>query len=145
MQAPGRDFKATEVSCNNTDTAVSFSLDISKAYPDSAYVKTWKRSFTYRRGKQIEINDRYTLDKALKPTRWTFMSYPEPVLKKPGTIEFKGNSKVLVYSEKLFNVTIEPLTLTDGKLSAEWGNTLYRILLTRKSKTKSETCTFIIK
>ncbi len=145
MQAPGASFKATDVSCVNSDSLVTFSLDISKAYPDSAFVSSWRRTISYHRGHSIEINDNYKLSKSLKPTQWTFMSYPEPKVSKPGTITFSGSDKILEYQASIMNATIEPISIKDERLKSAWGDKLYRIVLTRKAKVKTESCTFTIK
>ena len=61
MQKNGREYKATDVSYKAGKERAVFSLDISKAYPEEAGIKFWKRTVILERGKYATIRDTYEL------------------------------------------------------------------------------------
>lgn len=145
MQKNGLEYRSRNTSISNCDSLVTFSLDIAGAYPDSAFVESWERAIRFRRGHCIEIRDNYQLSQMHHPTQWMFMSYPEPKVSEAGVIIFEGREQKLYYPFEMLDASIEIIELEDEKLRREWQqDALYRIILTRKKMSKSETIRFLI-
>jgi hypothetical protein len=87
MQKDGREFSASDINYRADKNIVFFGLDISRAYPSEADVKSWKRSITFERGKEVAIRDRYLLKEAKKELEMTLMSWRVPILEAEGKIK----------------------------------------------------------
>ncbi|MEA1883692.1 MAG: heparinase, partial [Thermotogota bacterium] len=114
-------------------------LDIAKAYPEEAHVKTWQRSITLNRGKNVEISEKYQLKKFIEPFTLNFLTPLIPVVEKAGKIKLQNMEKpdvsaYLLYNAKLFTPSIEKIEITDGRMSRSWGNALQRVVLKSKEK-----------
>lgn len=141
MQKNGSEYSATNVSYEASKKRVIFSLDISKAYPDEANVKSWKRTITLEREKRVTIRDKYVLGAARENLQITLMSWRKPELEAEGKIrlenpeEAKDSKAVhIIYDKKKFSVDFETIPIEDERLESSWGNRLFRILLTAKEK-----------
>jgi hypothetical protein len=86
MQKEGREFSSSDINYRADKNNVFFGLDISQAYPPEAGVKSWKRSITFERGKEIAIRDRYVLREAKKELQLSLMSWRKPALEAEGRI-----------------------------------------------------------
>lgn len=145
MQMNGIEYRSSNTHISNSDSLLTFSLDIAGAYPDDAFVDSWERSLVFKRGHQIEIRDHYQLSQIHRPTQWMFLSYPEPEVSENGEITFKGKGQKLYYPFEMLDASIEKIELEDEKLRREWQqDALFRIVLTRKEMVKSETVKFTI-
>ena len=152
MQKEGRDFRATEVAYKSGTKAVSFSLDIAKAYPAEAQVQSWKRVLTLERGKQIVLRDSYVLKSAARPVRMTLMSWRKPELSAEGKIRLENPDVIketkpvfIFYDKSLWSAALETIPIEDGQLRSSWGERIYRILFTAKHvSTRSESSVKII-
>lgn len=139
MQKDGRDFRATDVAYKSRTKAVSFSLDIAKAYPEEAQVQSWKRALTLERGKQVILRDSYILKSAGRPVQMTLMSWRKPEMAAEGKIKLENPDMlkdtkpvVILYDKSRWSVNLETVPVEDGQLRSSWGERLYRILLTAK-------------
>ncbi len=129
MQGAGREFAASGVAYRADDRAAELSLDISRAYPPEAALKSWKRTLRLdRAGNQVEVSDTYALGKPAGRITLTLMTLPKPVQNGPGELAL-GPVKVL-YDAGVFRAAIEEIPLKDGRLRGAWGERLYRVLLT---------------
>jgi hypothetical protein len=138
MQKDGALYKATDVQFISNKKEVEFSLDISKAYPEQAMIKSWKRKYSFVRETGLNIDELYELQSFKEPFLLSFMSFPEPVLVKAGEINFRvdGRDFKLVYPESLFEASVEKKEFADNRLRNAWGRGyLYRLIL--KSKRNS--------
>jgi hypothetical protein len=86
VQKDGREFSASDINYRADKNSVFFGLDISQAYPPEAGVKSWKRSITFERGKEIAIRDRYVLKEAKKELELSLMSWRIPIFEAEGRI-----------------------------------------------------------
>ena len=68
------------------------SLDIAKAYPESAGVNSWKRTIHLNKGKNVEVNDVISLAKADKITEHLMTCYPSEIVK-PGELVIHYQTK----------------------------------------------------
>lgn len=130
-QKYGRKYKATEVKYDKS--ANSFSANIATAYPQEAQVENWTRTYTLK-GKTLRINDNFRLKEAIEKNTLHFMTWGKVDTATPGkvTIEVNGQKALLEYSPALFEATVEPVQLTDPRLSDVWGETIYRLSLKAK-------------
>lgn len=147
-QLPGSNFKATQVSCNQRRGFAQLTLDISKSYPEQAGVNSWQRTIRLNRGKNVEVNDVISMQKANEITQHLMTCYPSEVVK-PGelTIYYKdqnGKQKdfIVQYNADQMEAVVEKIPLTtmeDKGIEEKWGDNIYRInfkVLSPKAKDK---------
>jgi hypothetical protein len=135
-QIPGTQHKASDVSYHRKKSATVFSLDIAKAYPKKAAVKSWRRTITLHREKGIEIKDVSDLSKANSVTHYMMTCYPAEVVK-PGTLVIHYSTKdggttdfAVTYNHRQMSAEIEKIKLEteeDQGILANWGDVLHRI------------------
>ena len=135
-QPPGAKFKATNVEYKKGSGFAEMSLDISKAYPESAGVNSWKRNVHLNKGKNVEVTDVISLTKADKITEHLMTCYPSEAIK-PGEliIHYKPRDAaakdfIIKYNAKQMQVAVEKIPLTameDKGILDKWGDNIYRI------------------
>lgn len=125
-QMNGKEYRAKDVNFVDKESLVKFSLDISSAYPKTANVKSWDRSYTLRRGENFTISDKWRLSKVTGENTINFMTYCEVSCVKLGEIQLKGDGFTLLlkYNHKRVTPIIEPIVLTDSKLKKTWPKAL---------------------
>lgn len=137
-QKNGPEFKATDTKADKRNLV--FCTDIAKAYPAAAAVDKWTRC--YRLGKEeLLISDSFTLKEAKAANKINFLTWGNVDISHQGTVDINVNGKhsQLEYDPEVFEASLETINLTDVRLSNVWGNKIYRITLTAKSKVKSGT------
>ncbi len=142
MQSPGEAFAARNVSCQAGDELAQFSLDIAGAYPPAAGLKSWQRTVTLQRGRQITIEDAYVL--AEKPRELTLSlmtpckvdtSQAGKVVLSPAALtgELVSGAAQLGYDPAVFDVRVEEIPLTDPRLATAWGARMARLLFVARN------------
>jgi len=128
---------------------IVFTMEIEKAYPAEANVKTWERTITADNN-AIVIDDKFESSKPVTSLTQTFMTVCEADISKPGTIVFTtahGRTVLLQY-EKEWQATKETMALNSEDelgLKTTWRNQpISRILLTLKPATAKATFRFIV-
>lgn len=131
-QLNGANYKSSDARFDNRYNR--FSLDISKAYPKEAAVKTWYRTYTLS-SKELKIEDAFELTTTKQPHIINFLVAAKPDTVKKGIISLRkeGKEVILHYPYQQFDVEVDTIELTDKKLSSVWGKELYRIKLVAKS------------
>ena len=132
MERPGRQSEVNVIRYTADPKQVVVSLDISKAYPQEAEIKMWNRTYTFNRKSGLKIKEDYELNKFIAPLYLSFMTFPEPVIKKKGEIEIQVDNQTikLIYPASIFQASVEKVDYTDRRLSTTWGRDyLYRIVL----------------
>lgn len=135
-QKNGNEYKAEGSDFN--PATMTYSTDISNAYPEEAQVKKWMRYTTLKDGK-LTIKDNFILNKIVAPNVINFMTWGNVDITTPGivTIETKGQKATVTYDKRKFSASIETVELDDTRLSNVWGPEIYRVSLTSKvNKTK---------
>lgn len=129
----GKEYKATDIRVNAKNKMLS--LNIAGAYPVEAYVNQWIRTY-HLKEKALIVQDRFSLQKTLQPHEIHFMLWGEIVVK-DGFVEINGNGQkvTLSYDKVMFEPILEPILLTDMRLSNVWGDEIYRLTLKAKKKT----------
>lgn len=151
MQQQGAEHRAADVNYQADSTRAVLELDISKAYPAEAMLKSWDRSITLNRTRSVVIRDRWELSEAMRPVRMSFMSWRKPTLSEPGRIRLQNPQGAdditplsLRFDPDMFSVIIEELQLLDSRLQGSWGEYVYRILLTANEITLTGSSTITI-
>ena len=131
-QRNGNQYKATGSSFD--PAGMTYSTDLSKAYPAEAQVRKWVRSCTLKDGK-LTLKDNFILDKAVAPNVINFMTWGKVDISTPGVVrlEARGQKAILEYDKRKFSASVETKTLSDPRLSHVWGSEVYRVSLTAKT------------
>ena len=151
-QGAGLQFAATDVRYTKSKNSSQLSMNIAKAYPETAGVKSWNRTVKLDKSKgSIEVKDQYEMNKNPGSITQSFMTVCNTDITSPGKIIFDltGENKVyLDYDNKIWNITKEKMDLVtpeDQGLKHSWdGRTIWRILLTAKSPVQKESITYKI-
>ena len=152
-QQAGRSFEATAVQSNISDKASGITLDLAKAYPAEAGIKTWKRSLQFNKVKnQIELKDQYELGALTQPIQQAFMTLCAIDTNTPGKLGLKtstGDAHEIQYDAKKWTVAID-LPSTEGpeyrSFKTKWANRpVQRIIFTSKDSGLKGNYQFLIK
>jgi Heparinase II/III-like protein len=138
MEAPGAQFKASQVAYAADAHRVKFSLDIAGAYPPEAKLVHWLRTITFERDAQyIQVEDRYELSAPARELTLSLLTPCKVQLGQPGELLLmpqplaggrqSGSGKIAFDSECLA-VTTENIPIGDNQLRQVWGEQLVRIL-----------------
>mgnify|MGYP003633605708 FL=1 len=135
-QKAGGNFKATGSNYRLKNGQVFFQTNIAPAYPKEAAVKSWERSFEFRRENGLIIKDHFELDKNENSTSFHFMSALPVALKSPGLLEITGEGFEIIthFDQKKLDATIETIAIEDPKLISNHGEQLYRIVFKWKEE-----------
>lgn len=140
----GSQYKATNIAFNPKNS--TFSVDISKAYPETAQVRQWIRSYKLKNG-TLSIEDSFDLEKAIKNNQVNFLTWGDINIDTPGEVHISvsGQKTVLQYDKNSFTPTIETIVLDDPRLSNVWGEKIYRVSLNAKTMVTKGKYSFTIK
>ena len=128
-ECAGQQFKAEVI---NYKTG-QLTLDISKAYPQSANVNRWYRTISTCSNKHIEIIEDFDLELYECASQLYLITPIKPSLVNKDEIIIKDCS--IHFNSLQLSPQIEDLgSLIDPVLSRVWGNHLYRIVLTVRSR-----------
>jgi hypothetical protein len=128
-------------------------LDLAKAYPAEAGIKTWKRSLQFNKVKnQVELKDQYELSALTQPVQQAFMTLCTIDTSTPGKLGLKtstGDAHEIQYDAKKWTVAID-LPSTEGpeyrSFKTKWANRpVQRIIFTSKDSATKGNYQFIIK
>lgn len=135
-QSPGKQYRAKKSKFKSTSSKVSFSTDISEAYPQEAQVEQWIRSYTLERGKKIIISDKYKLKEIKNTTELHYMTPMQCMITTPGLIEMKTSAMTIYmrYDSKILSAKIQQKEISDEKLQKVWGNELSMIVFEAKKE-----------
>ncbi|MDX9748591.1 MAG: heparinase II/III family protein [Paludibacter sp.] len=136
-QVFGKQYKATSIKVNESKKSVS--MELAGAYPAETSVKSWNRGYQLSKGKLV-ITDKFLLNEWKAPHQLHFMVWGH-IEQKPGKISIhtKDKKAQLLYDAGNYDYQLETIELTDPRLSRVWGNEIYRITLTNKSKKRQST------
>lgn len=143
-QAFGSQYKATNTSFNPKSS--TFSVDIAKAYPETAQVKQWIRSYRLKNG-ILNIEDSFDLKEGMQNNQVNFLTWGDIDIDTLGEvyIHVNGQKAILEYDKKGFTPSIETITLDDPRLSNVWGQKIYRVSLHANNTAKKGKYSFVIK
>ncbi|MCL3782590.1 hypothetical protein EMN47_19570 [Prolixibacteraceae bacterium JC049] len=138
-QKNGKNFKATQCQFKSTSRSVTFSAELAEAYPEKAKVKSWKRSYRLNRGKSFTITDAFEL-KEVKGENKLFFITPCKVniSGKSVVLEGKNDKLQLRFNASKLSAKVEEVNIEDNKIKRQWKEGLRRVVLTFKSKKKTD-------
>jgi hypothetical protein len=131
-QSPGAAFKARKSTFSANEKSVTFSTDISGAYPDTAFVKSWIRSYSLLRGKSFTITDKYELAKVSDgSTTSNLITYCNVSEVSSGLLRFEGDgfSLNMKFNPKIVRPSIQYIEITDNSLKRYWPKGVTRVVL----------------
>ncbi len=145
-QKDGSEYKGIDVDHTYTDSASIMLVDIAKAYPQEADVKSWVRRLTLdRHYNKVELteyivmnddrgksNNADTVD--IKSTEITLMCYGSPRKLQSGRVTLAGGKATLVYNPENVDVTWNKVEMPDGIMKTQWKNNVYRLVLKTRLK-----------
>lgn len=136
QQQVGRMYCAADLYYRAEPDYVHFALDLRKTYPKQTQILAWERGYIFYRtdNPHIVIFDDFQLITPQTITL-TFMLANKASVSKPGIISLISDLQ-LRYDEQMFSVEVEPISITDRRLSQAWGNKIYRLLLITKQPVK---------
>lgn len=128
-QKAGAKYKATSFDYKQDKASVQLQVEIAAAYPDSAHVNKWERTFQLERNKSFTIQDEFDLKENNGKCSENFVTAILPKKVKDGLLNINTDTKpvYLEYDSKLLNYECVPIPLTDPVLISQWGTTLYRL------------------
>ncbi|MBD3184766.1 heparinase [Candidatus Poribacteria bacterium] len=153
QQSAGGNYKSEKVSYSYDDHKAEINQDIATAYPESANVKSWKRSVILNRGENITIVDSYDLKESNGETILNLLTPCKVVVKEKGVIHLENShlsddrssgSARIHYDKDKLDVDIEEVKVEDKRLNSIWGDFLYRIMLKVKDKSLNNTVKLLI-
>jgi hypothetical protein len=128
MQAAGRQYAASAVEYHADDRAAEFQLDLAKAYPAEARIRSWRRTLRLdRAANTIDLTDDYALDQSPKDITLTLMTPCKVDTATAGELVF--GKLVRVKYDGALKPSVEEIQIEDGRLRGTWGDRLYRVLL----------------
>lgn len=135
-QNQGRQYAAKNSKYAATKSSVSFSTDITEAYPESAQVEKWVRSYTLDRGKRITVSDQFQLREVSSGTELHLMTPLQCSILPQGIVEMKGSNFVLhlKYNTNKLTARIETKEMDDPRLQNVWGNQLFMLIFEVEKK-----------
>ena len=140
----GAEYKARDVKFDPNKKL--FSMDIAGAYTDTSAAQSWIRSYTLKEDALI-IDDVFMLKNMRTNNVINFLTWAEPDISKNGVVLFQKSGTILQlkYDAGIFDIKKETIPQTDKRLTAVWGDNLYRFSLIAKKKQLKGTYQFVIK
>ncbi|OCT11766.1 hypothetical protein A8709_28250 [Paenibacillus pectinilyticus] len=127
-QRDGSDYRALDVDYKLDVDSVSFALDIAKAYPEEAGVRSWIRDIKLFRGgdSRVELKEQFELARSVDSLSCVFMVMNEPEMISPGHVRLDQNI-VMQYDCECFQLQTERI---DGHQPMAGLPSCFRIMLT---------------
>jgi hypothetical protein len=132
-QKDGKDFRSSNVKYYQNNKEASFSLDLAKAYPREAGVKTWNRNVKLIRSKEVVVDEQYELEEFKQPSEIILMtSCNVEILNNKIRLTDEKDTFFVHFDGRKCEAVAELINLEDPALINFWGNKLYRIKLIAK-------------
>lgn len=129
LQHDGKQYAARVVSYKPGQ----LTLDLADAYPKEASVRWWKRTVRTQNNRRVEVTDDYSLYEYKAPTQLVLMTPIRPVADKAGMVQL-GRHRIR-YDARQLEPAVEDISeLLDPVLQQQWGQCMYRIVLTVKNQ-----------
>ena len=148
QQQPGEQFAAHIVNYTATTDMTQLILDIARAYPQEAGLKYWLRTIRLNRGQSVTLEDNYELDHTPQSLTLSLLTASYVLPDTAGVIQListdlpndrMSGSGVIRYDAGRLAPSVEPIAITDSRMSHVWGARLYRILLAATAPCEQDT------
>jgi hypothetical protein len=134
QQGVGPTFRATDVVYESNEDAAQLAMELAKAYPVEARLKSWRRIVRLDRGKNVvEISDSYVLTEPVPEIVLNLMTACD--VKESGKgqltlISAQGAPPTRIsFDSALLTATVETIILDNLELNRNWGSRIFRIQL----------------
>lgn len=130
----GAEYKSANVKFDEAHS--EFSMNIANSYTKETAVVDWNRKYTLTE-KSLFIEDQFELNALKSPNKIHFMTWAKPVIANNGVVILQKSGKQvnMKYDASIFDLQIEPVILSDTRLSNVWGSEIYRMVFTAKKQT----------
>jgi hypothetical protein len=136
-QKAGRDFAARSASFQDKGKMARFSVDIAGAYPETAEVNRWVRTYTLTRNKRFAIGDDFDLKKVSGSTQLNFLSSCDIEQVSDGDARIAGEKFTLrmKWDPQQYDFQVKEIDMeNDQRLMNAWPKGLRRLQLLRKEQ-----------
>jgi hypothetical protein len=139
QQHEGEQFRAGDLAYRADDAGAELSMDITRAYPESSGISSWRRTYRLRRGggAYVEVVDDFELARPTSDIMLSLLTPPTPEIDDAGTIAL-GRAEV-TFDGVALSASVEEVPLDDDRLRASWGKHMSRIVLRPKAPTAKAT------
>ena len=135
-QMNGIEYAATDVEYCETDTAISLSMNIKKAYENRHEINKWVRTIKYSLvSNEIIVTEDFDFVKEFD-YELCFMT-PQRAEYENGVLTLRepdGKKLQLIFKDVDFEFRLEEMQMDDPLLNSIWGDYLYRVHLCNKAK-----------
>jgi hypothetical protein len=143
QQGAGRNFAAHNAKFQTSDDAAEFTVDIARAYPPEAKLTSWNRSVRLdRRARAIHVTDDYAVTGG-NPRIDMSLLFARPVANRDGLL-LAGSGRIAIEGPVKPRVTIEEIDTSDNRMRANWGDRIYRAVLSWDSAPQRGRLRFVI-
>lgn len=135
-QLNGRQYTASDVTYNISESSFEFLMDISRAYDSHSGINSWNRKIKLIRGKEVIITDKVNLNKTESVAQHIMTNFPCTLVPEKGEVIIhyanSGVNKdfVIKYNSQQMKSNIEKVKLDspeDVGIVKKWGDNIYRI------------------
>jgi hypothetical protein len=132
-QGVGPQFRATDLAYNADDRGAQLRMELRKAYPDTARLKTWTRTVRLdRTANIITVEDLYVLSGAASPVTLNLMT-ALAVIEGHGKLTLNNPDgspcALITFDPALLVPVVETIHLDNEELVQNWGAQVFRICL----------------
>ncbi|MFD0715400.1 heparinase II/III family protein [Paenibacillus sp. GCM10027626] len=138
-QKEGKVFRARDVHYRQNDERSELRLNLAEAYPAEAGIVRWVRTVSLDRDsakRRIEVTDDFELKEPACEIEYSLMTPCLPEVTAPGEIRLPyavGLYARLCFDAEFVRPVIETIELGDQRLKNNWGERIFRIVLTEKT------------
>jgi hypothetical protein len=125
-------FRATDLAYESNDRSAQLGMELVKAYPPEARLKSWRRTVRLdRTSNVVEINDSYFLTQPVSDITLNLMTACTVTETGRGRLTLtsaQGAPPTLIsFDPNLLTPTVETIPLENAELKRNWGNQSHRI------------------
>jgi hypothetical protein len=132
-QKEGRDFQATEVAFTDSGRSQRLRMNLERAYPPEAGLKSLRREVVIERAPAmaVDVRDVAAGIGGAPDLRYTFYTVGTVAEPAPGRLAIDCGPRVLVMEVQpaTARVAIAPVDVTDPTMRKNWGPRLYRVVI----------------
>ncbi len=145
-QAPGRQYRATEVRYQKREEGVTLSLNLEAAYPKKAGLLSLKRVIEFQRGDgpHLSVRDTYQVREA--PATFLIPMFTARAVKPAGpgrlAVACAPRRLLVEYEPAAMTATVTPIPVEDAGLARSWDDPIYRIAFTLTSQERAGSYSF---
>jgi len=137
-QLCGKNYKASNVSFNETTLLSALTMDIQNAYPADSGINKWTRSVSMNKIKAIiKIEDSFELVEISDSICLNLMTPLKPEIAENSVVLTSGERKLVIEFCDNLSPEYETISLEDQFHKKHWGENLYRLSFKVKKMAKS--------